>query len=235
MTESSNSPSQTTSNGTTASKVCYTDPSADVTLVSTPEGRHFKVQSFWLKANSAYFRKVLSSPEYHGDAIQVPAPTKVLKIYLDLCHVRHLPPKLLWSVREPLFKLCDEYQSPSIAERALFHSSECMDKDPWQVFCLASQRRNVGLAKSALRAMDDSMTHVNVTSITPELASGVTMPFLLGLYNAALEGRVGQSNGYANGHGHGYDHDHNHGQDRDVTVTWKALPSSSGDDIVWRG
>ena len=40
-----------TNSTTSDDKVCYTDPDADTTLISSPEGRVFKVNSFWLRAN----------------------------------------------------------------------------------------------------------------------------------------------------------------------------------------
>ena len=56
------------------------------------------------------------------------------------------------------------------------------------MFCLASQRGHVGLAKSALRAMADKSDtpYPKVTKLTPNLAAHVTLPYLLGLFNAVL-------------------------------------------------
>jgi len=136
---------------------------------------------------SSYYRTKLGSGDYYGDPINIPANTKVLKVLLDLIHQRRLPALLIWSIRDPLRKLCDDLGCTSISERALFGMHECVEKDPWSVFCLTSQPGNVGLATSALRTMADKSDtqHPKVTKLTPELAAHVTLPYLLG-FTAAI-------------------------------------------------
>ncbi|CAD6565990.1 MAG: hypothetical protein TREMPRED_002013 [Tremellales sp. Tagirdzhanova-0007] len=102
-------------------KITYTDSAADVTLVST-EGRHFKVYS---------------------EPVKFHATSELLKVPLDLMHQRRPPGQLIWSCRASLLKLCDELGCPGVAERALFAMHKCVEKDPWSVFCLASQRAHV--------------------------------------------------------------------------------------------
>jgi len=84
---------------------------------------------------------------------------------------------------------------------------EHADKDPWAMFCLASQRGNVSLAKSALRAMADKsdVPCPSLTKLTPELAKEVKMSYLLGLFKAALVAEHGMVDGEegVNGNGNG--------------------------------
>lgn len=66
-----------------------------------------------------------------------------------------------------------------------------VEKDPWEVFTLASQKNNVGLAKSALKSLGEIKeaggdVH-GVFEITPKIAEGVALPYLLGIYVAALK------------------------------------------------
>lgn len=66
-----------------------------------------------------------------------------------------------------------------------------VEKNPWEVFTLASQKNNVGLAKSALKALGEAKEKGHdvhsLYEVTPGLAAGVTLPYLLGVYVAALK------------------------------------------------
>lgn len=100
-----------------------------------------------------------------------------------------------------------------------------MEKDPWEVFCLASQRGNVALAKAALKALaekdkgdDGQKDRPDLGALTPQFASGVTMPYLLGLFNAALGG-AGASAQDVNGIGHGEGLVHTTGG----SASWKII------------
>lgn len=71
----------------------------------------------------------------------------------------------------------------------MFNMHDAVEKDPWAVFVLASQRGNFGLAKSALRAMADKSDtpHLRIDKLTPTMAGSVSLSYLLGLFNAALQ------------------------------------------------
>lgn len=96
----------------------------------------------------------------------------------------------VWSVREPLFKLCEYLGSRGVAERALLHMNSEVEHDPWTLFVLASQKKNVGLAKSALRSLatlqEAGDKVITIGTLTPSVAEGVALPYLLGIYTAAL-------------------------------------------------
>jgi hypothetical protein len=87
------------------------------------------------------------------------------------------------------------------------------------MFCLASQKGNVSLAKSALKALADAGAdanpeghqHRDITSLTPGQVAHVTLPYLLGLYNAALAVQ------HEHPHGHAHSHAHQH------EISWKAI------------
>lgn len=134
---------------------------------------------------SSYFRNVFKSGIPH-DPIAIDASTKILKGLLDIMHMRPVPSGMVWAYKDKLLKLCDQLGTPSVAERAVFSMHENVHKDPWGVFCLASQRGNLPLAKSALKHLADSDEGAKIDKLTPQLASGVTLPYLLGLFNAAL-------------------------------------------------
>jgi hypothetical protein len=110
----------------------------------------------------------------------------------------------VWQHKDFLLKLSYELGSPGLAERALFVLHDRVDKDPWAMFCLASQKGNVSLAKSALKALADanaeSHHHPDITSLTPGQVAQVTLPYLLGLFNAALAVQGEHRHGHAHGH-----------------------------------
>jgi len=143
--------------------------------------------------DSTFFLEKLQQHVVKGISFDIPAQSRVLKAWLDLAHLHNRPPKMVWKMRKPLFELCDHLGSRGVAERALFLMHSSVEKDPWELFCLASQRNNVGLAKSALRALaeikDNGGDVPAVDGITPTLAAGLTLPYLLGLYVAALKGK----------------------------------------------
>lgn len=76
---------------------------------------------------------------------------------------------------------------------------ENVHKDPWGVFQLASQRGNVSLSKAALKCLAEDDGGNRIERLTPQLAAGVTLPYLLGLFNAALKVRSQGCEGDLNG------------------------------------
>jgi hypothetical protein len=104
---------------------------------------------------------------------------------------------MVWSLKSKLLALCDTLGTPSVAERAVFSMHDNVHKDPWGVFSLASRRGNVTLAKAALKCLaEDQHGHGHkIERLTPQLAAGVTLPYLLGLFNAALKVRSGGDEG----------------------------------------
>lgn len=134
--------------------------------------------------------------------IPIDASTKILKGLLDIMHMRPVPSGMVWAYKDKLLALADKLGTPSVAERAVFSMHDSVQKDPWGVFCLASQRGNLSLAKAALKCLADipdagdgkgGGAKAKIEKLTPALAAGVTLPYLLGLFNAALG---------ANGHFH---------------------------------
>jgi hypothetical protein len=126
--------------------------------------------------------------------------------------MRPVPSGMVWSHKDKLLNLCDTLGTPSVAERAVFSMHDHVHKDPWGVFCLASQRGNVSLAKAALKCLADDDKGNKIERLTPKLAAGVTLPYLLGLFNAALKVRSGDCEGGEHEHGH------EHGN-----VGWKSI------------
>lgn len=147
---------------------------------------------------STFFHDLLNDGSHSGEPIHIPASSRIFKAWLDLAHLRDRPPSMVWGMRESLLKLCDDLGSRGVSERALFHMHSKIEKDPWAIFALASQKNNVGLAKSALRTLgqvDHGVstatrgTFLSIETITPALAGTVTLPYLLGLYVAALKAK----------------------------------------------
>jgi hypothetical protein len=108
---------------------------------------------------------------------------------------------MVWAYKDKLLSLCDTLGTPSVAERAVFSMHDNVHKDPWGVFSLASQRGNVSLAKAALKCLADDDGGNKIERLTPQLASGVTLPYLLGLFNAALKVRSQGCEGGEHDHG----------------------------------
>jgi hypothetical protein len=123
-------------------------------------------------------------------------------------HMRTVPHGMVWAYKDKLLLLCDTLGTPSVAERAVFSMHENVHKDPWGVFCLASQRSNISLAKAALRCLADDDEYNKIGRLTPKLAEGVSLPYLLGLFNAALTVRG---------------HEHGEGCDVDGHIGWKEI------------
>lgn len=157
---------------------------------------------------SSHFRQKFKHEGISSTPIQVNAPTKILKSFLDIAHMRPVPSGMVWAYKDKLLNLCDTLGSPSVAERAVFSMHDNVHKDPWGVFSLASQRGNVSLAKAALKCLAEDDKGNRIERLTPQLASGVTLPYLLGLFNAALKVRSGTCEG----------DDHDHGN-----VEWKDI------------
>ncbi|KAK1926186.1 hypothetical protein DB88DRAFT_521304 [Papiliotrema laurentii] len=165
--DGTNGMSVTSSKQSNGTVMTYVDPAADFSLVSV-EGRVFKVDSYILKAHSTFFHDLLNDGSHSGEPIHIPASSRIFKAWLDLAHLRDRPPSMVCGMREPLLKLCDDLGSRGVSERALFHMHSKIEKDPWAIFALASQKNN---------------------AITPALAGTVTLPYLLGLYVAALKAK----------------------------------------------
>lgn len=144
---------------------------------------------------SAHFRSMLSTNAL--DPIPIDAPTKLLKLILDLMHMKPAPSAAIWAYRTPILKLCDDLQLKGVAERVLFSMHENVDKDAWAVFCIASQRNSLALARSALRAMEDSPAGKaqQVDKLSPEAVKDVAIPYLLGVFAAALKAAEGADKG----------------------------------------
>jgi hypothetical protein len=159
---------------------------------------------------SSFFRQKFKHEGISNTPIQINAPTKILKALLDIMSMRPVPSGMVWAYKDKLLNLCDTLGTPSVAERAVFSMHDNVHKDPWGVFSLASQRGNVSLAKAALKCLAEDDGGNKIERLTPQLASGVTLPYLLGLFNAALkvrsEGCEGECNGQDNG-----------------TVGWKSI------------
>ena len=130
---------------------------------------------------------------------------------------------MVWAYKDKLLALADTLGTPSVAERAVFSMHESVQKDPWGVFCLASQRGNLSLAKAALKCLADTDGEggkAKIDKLTPSLVAGVTLPYLLGLFNAAL-GANGHfhASGTGNGNGENGSEDGQGGG----AVGWKAI------------
>lgn len=168
----------------------------------------------WLALTlSSFFRTKFKQEGIPTSPIQINAATKTLKSLLDIMHMRPVPSGMVWAYKSKLLNLCDELGTPSVAERAVFSMYENVHKDPWGVFTLASQRGNLSLARAALKCLGDHEGGHQIDRLTPQMAAGVTLPYLLGLFNAAL--KVGSGgHGELDGHGHG----HEHGK-----VGWKSI------------
>ena len=182
--------------------------------------------------NSTLFRDSLGDGKYTGEPIKIPYSSKIIKIYLDLAHLHNRPPSMVWAIREPLLHLCEHLGSKGVSERALYLLHGAVEKDPWQVFALASHKNNLGLARSALRTLDTLKEEGNVVvpsieGIGPHLASQVTLPYLLGIYVAALKAKDKvkvNGNGIGNIHGSfGGSQASENGHEETTEITWKAI------------
>lgn len=183
---------------------------------------------------STHFREILGEGKNTGEPIKIPYSSKIIKAYLDLAHLRNRPPQMVWTMREPLLSLCDYLGSKGVSERALIFLHGAIEKDPWQIFALASHKNNLGLAKSALRSLDSVKENggivIGIEGIGPTLAGMITLPYLLGIYVAALKAKdkvKNGTNGYHlngsfNGSTVGSQHSEN-GQEVDHEVTWTAI------------
>lgn len=183
---------------------------------------------------SSHFRNLFKKSGVPHEPIAIDASTKILKGLLDIMHMRPVPSGMVWAYKDKLLKLCDQLGTPSVAERAVFSMHDSVHKDPWGVFALASQRGNISLAKSALRQLGESDLDngagtgikVDKLSLTPQLASGVTLPYLIGLFNAALASINAHTHAHAHANGHGSANGEEHGlfeEHAQPSINWKAV------------
>lgn len=72
---------------------------------------------------------------------------------LDLMHQVSMPAAFVWKLQEPLFRLCDDLGCTTVIELALGCYMQCVERDPWRMFSVASERNNIALARAALSAL----------------------------------------------------------------------------------
>ncbi|BEJ16687.1 hypothetical protein CspHIS471_0600880 [Cutaneotrichosporon sp. HIS471] len=124
----------------------FIDPAAD-TVLRSRDGRDFRVDGWMIKANCTKLRDRV------GSEIALDANRKVLKLVLNLLHSIPMPASFVWSVHNELFALCDEMGADSVAQIALTSLCSVVERDPWGMFVLGSQRNHFALARAALSAL----------------------------------------------------------------------------------
>jgi hypothetical protein len=129
-----------------------------------------------------------------GEPIPVDANRKVLKLALNLMHNIPMPASFVWSVNKDLFALCDELGADSVAQTALTSLCAVVERDPWGMFALGSQRNHFALARAALGALAASenklradMNGMNGQHAHPHMhngfpAYGMNAPYPYGMY-----------------------------------------------------
>ncbi|WVW78170.1 hypothetical protein I302_100121 [Kwoniella bestiolae CBS 10118] len=146
----------------------YNSDEADVTLLSS-DGTEFKVHSYMLKAHSLVLRPILCDPAFKPSPMTIDASPEDLTCFLDLMHNK--PPHTIsdWPQAEKVLDLIDQYECDVASERIWVVLNEKAKSEPWRVFCLASKRNSLALAKHALSCMAPvlpSGTHSETFDIT---------------------------------------------------------------------
>lgn len=136
---------------------------------------------------SLYFREQLATDAAPITPFPINASTKHLKLILDLMHMKPAPSPAIWAYKTQLLKLADELGAKGVTERILFSLCEHIERDPWAIFVLASQRGSITLAKTALKALDGKEGGVKVDELSLELVKDVSTGYLMGLFAAALK------------------------------------------------
>lgn len=99
-----------------------------------------------------FLREVLAGT--HDDVIQLDANRKIVKMWLDLMHIRddvNVHGNLVFIQHQALLKFCDDLGSKAVEDRVFSQLITVVHKDPWGLFLVASQRNHVALAKTALQ------------------------------------------------------------------------------------
>lgn len=128
------------------------------------------------------------------DPIELDADRKVLKLLLNLMHQVSMPAAFIWKVHAPLFALCDEVGCDSVVQLALASFAGCVDRDPWRMFSVASERNNVALARAALGALAAAEDKMQAAATNQHQGNGYHQP------NFSMELGKGY-NPYANSNG----------------------------------
>ncbi|WVF69531.1 hypothetical protein IAT40_004309 [Kwoniella sp. CBS 6097] len=169
----------------------YSTEEADVTLVSK-EGVQFKVFSYYLKANSAIFRDMLTDGAFQDSNIPLDVVQTDLHYFLDLMHQAEPRSPHNWQQASSIVALCDKFDCPIVLERILHRLEGLAESQPWDIFCLASQYNQLPLAKVAIRSMwrDKVYATAEVDTIPIKYAAQVALPYLLALFGAKKSTKI---------------------------------------------
>ncbi|WWD00858.1 hypothetical protein V866_007796 [Kwoniella sp. B9012] len=137
---------------TTTSSV-YNREDADLEL-SSNDNTIFKVDSFYLKAHSEVFRNMFTDQLFTNSAIPIDLSSKDLTCLLDIM-VSGEPPKDALSLKQvkTLYAFCDQYECPFVRQLMISQFKKVADIEPWETFILASQHKDVDLAKQAIESI----------------------------------------------------------------------------------
>ncbi|EIW67980.1 hypothetical protein TREMEDRAFT_63864 [Tremella mesenterica DSM 1558] len=170
----------------------YADKTADILLKSNDE-KLFRVHSYILKAHSTVFRDMISLPSTNDkkDPITLDMTSVQLEIFLDFMHETDPTLASKWADCMTLIEHLKQYGCESLVERVVVRLGTVADQAPWEVFALASQHDNLGLALTALRhfGMDHRTSALNMSNVSKAMASSVTSMYMTALAGA-MEGRV---------------------------------------------
>ncbi|KAK4688893.1 hypothetical protein P7C73_g1232, partial [Tremellales sp. Uapishka_1] len=152
----------------------HNDPQADVILVSADDV-YFRIHSWPMKRESGFVNDLYTVASQSPSApISTDVSAKALRFFTNLVYSDSSPlmNMSLDEIKEVL-AVCDRLQCQRIEERVLKALGEQAGKDPWQIFIMASQRDDVELAKSALKAMENTTARCPVENIKDLTAADI--------------------------------------------------------------
>ncbi|KAK6903466.1 hypothetical protein I203_106969 [Kwoniella mangroviensis CBS 8507] len=146
-------PKRKRSRRSTTTSAVYNREDADLEL-SSNDNTIFKVDSFYLKAHSEVFRNMFTDQLFTNSTIPIDLSSKDLTCLLDIM-VSGEPPEKALSLKQvkTLYAFCDQYECPFIRQLMISQFKKVADIEPWDTFILASQHKDVDLAKQAIKSI----------------------------------------------------------------------------------
>ncbi|WVF69522.1 hypothetical protein IAT40_004299 [Kwoniella sp. CBS 6097] len=163
----------------------YGDDEADVTLVSS-DGMKSKVHSYMLKAHSGFFRDMMTDATFAATPCDTDASSKHLQYFLDLIHLPDCSGPKNWDQVENVLKLCDKYDCWTVNVILDKQLSTFFEVCAWDIFCYASRRDDLELAKRAISNICHDLENagIDISAIEGEERERVAPRYLVSLFHA---------------------------------------------------
>ena len=124
----------------------------------------------------------VGKPQNEEAPIQLDMTSKTLRRFLDLMYDR--PRNRFREFREEtkVLRALDKWGATGLCDKILAHLSDCLSVDGWDMFKIAAQYDNIGLARLAIQRLDQvrSWAYKSIEDIDVKQVEDVPLKYLLG-------------------------------------------------------